>query len=43
MPALIVVTPVRVLAPLKVTVPAVVLVKAPLPPRIALSVPFCTA
>ncbi len=43
MPALIVVAPVYVFAPESVTVPAVVLVSPPVPPRVALIAPFWTA
>lgn len=42
-PALTVVLPVNVFAPLKVTVPAVVLVNTPVPSRIAETVPLCRA
>ena len=42
-PALIVITPVNVLTPLRVTVPAVVFVTAPVPARMAETVPCCSA
>ena len=42
-PAFTAVAPAYVFAPLRVTVPTVVLVKAPAPPKIALTVPFCIA
>src|SRR5947199_214740 len=42
-PAETVVPPLYVLAPLRVTDPALVLVMAPVPPRLALMLPLCTA